>query len=120
MQLSSLASSALELQLLPLVLHNLITTTPNSAYMYIHLLNPTMISYFQIFAMCTLFSLVPSTLSEKGPDGSRALMNDLDRKAQTEKKNYWIHPRTRIKVLKYLRHNILFFWKIVNLLLTTS
>ena len=86
----------------------------------IHLLNPTMISYFQIFAMCTLFSLVPSTLSEKGPDGSRALMNDLDRKAQTEKKNYWIHPRTRIKVLKYLRHNILFCWKIVNLLLTTS
>ena len=48
------------------------------------------------------------------------LILDLDRKAQTEKKNYWIHPRTRIKVLKYLRHNILFFWKIVNLLLTTS
>ena len=35
MQLSSLASSALELQLLPLVLRNLITTTPNSTYMYI-------------------------------------------------------------------------------------
>ena len=37
------------------------------------------------------------------------LILDLDRKAQTEKKNYWIHPRTRIKVLKYLRHKILFF-----------
>ena len=38
------------------------------------------------------------------------LILDLDRKAQTEKKNYWIHPRTRIKVLKYLRHKILFFF----------
>ena len=37
MQLSSLASLALELQLLPLVLRNLITTTPNSTYMHITL-----------------------------------------------------------------------------------
>ena len=35
MQLSSLVSSTLELQLLPLVLRNLITTTSKSKYMYI-------------------------------------------------------------------------------------
>ena len=35
LQLSSLTSSALELQLLHLVLRNLITTTPNSEYMHI-------------------------------------------------------------------------------------
>ena len=41
LQLSSLASLALELQLLPLVLRNLITTTQKSTYMHITVMDFT-------------------------------------------------------------------------------
>ena len=54
MQLSSLASSALELQLLPLVLRNLITTTPNSTYMYIMIRHSHSATIFEVYLLVSI------------------------------------------------------------------
>ena len=54
MQLSSFASSALELQLLPLVLRNLITTTPNSTYMYIMIRHSHSATIFEVYLLVSI------------------------------------------------------------------